>query len=179
MKRKDNKRNDAAFARAGAGTPGERAGRALRRHLLVYRVLLLLLLAAFLVALGCVLYADTKVVSRIRGLSLMAVGTVVSLRLLLAAWDELTRRRVSRKDLRTRREYNAYLAHWRKDAASRNAALLAMAKQDLCLGQPEQALLDLDGVAGEKLTKEQLKTFYFYQADAARLTGDEEMNGTP
>lgn len=173
MKRNDNKRNDTAFDPARGVSPGERAGRAVRRHVLMFRGAILLLLAAYLGGVGCVLYADTQVSSRLRGVFLLAVGTALALRLLLAVWDELTRRRVSRKDLQTRRDYNAYLAHWRKDAASRNAALLAMAKQDLCLGQPEQTLRDLDGVTGGRLTKAQLKTFYFYQAAAARLTGDE------
>ncbi|MCD8127013.1 MAG: hypothetical protein LUD82_05995 [Clostridiales bacterium] len=173
MKRNDNKRNDTAFDPARGVSPGEQAGRAVRRHVLMFRGAILLLLAAYLGGVGCVLYADTQVSSRLRGVFLLAVGTALALRLLLAVWDELTRRRVSRKDLQTRRDYNAYLAHWRKDAASCNAALLAMAKQDLCLGQPEQTLRDLDGVTGGRLTKAQLKTFYFYQAAAARLTGDE------
>ncbi len=173
MKPNDNKRDDGAFARSRTASPGERAGRAVRRHTLIFRGAILLLLAAYLGSVGCVLYADTKVSSRLRGVFLLAVGTALALRLLLAVWDELTRRRVSRKDLQTRRGYNAYLARWRKDAASRNAALLAMAKQDLCLGQPEQVLGDLDALMPEKLSKAQLKTLFFYQAAAARLTGDE------
>ncbi len=173
MKPNDNKRVDSAFARSRTASPGERAGRAVRRHALIFRGTILLLLAAYLGGVGCVLYADTKVSSRLRGVFLLAVGTALALRLLLAAWDELTRRRVSRKELQARRDYNAYLARWRKDAASRNAALLAMAKQDLCLGQPEQALRDLDALTPEKLSKAQLKTLSFYQAAAARLTGDE------
>ncbi|MCD7857396.1 MAG: hypothetical protein LUG55_06285 [Clostridiales bacterium] len=175
MKPNDNKRDDSAFARSRTVSPGERAGRAVRRHALIFRGAILFLLAAYLGGVGCVLYADTKVSSRLRGVFLLAVGTALALRLLLAVWDELTRRRVSRKDLQTRRDYNAYLARWRKDAASRNAALLAMAKQDLCLGQPEQALGDLDALTPEKLSKAQLKTLFFYQAAAARLTGDEEL----
>ncbi|MCD8141869.1 MAG: hypothetical protein LUD83_01100 [Clostridiales bacterium] len=175
MNQKNKERKDSAFARSGAGSPGEQAGRAVRRHALIFRGAILLLLAAYLGGVGCVLYADTKVSSRLRGVFLLAVGTALALRLLLAVWDELTRRRVSRKDLQTRRDYNAYLACWRKDAASRNAALLAMAKQDLCLGQPEQALGDLDTPMPEKLSKAQLKTLFFYQAAAARLTGDERL----
>ncbi len=167
------RQNDNSFERSGASSPGTRAGRAVRRHALMFRGVILLLLAAYLGGVGYVLYADTKVSSRLRGVFLLAVGTALALRLLLAVWDELTRRRVTRKDLQTRRDYNAYLARWRKDAASRNAALLAMAKQDLCLGQPEQALRDLDALTPEKLNKAQLKTLYFYQAAAARFTGDE------
>ncbi|MCC8098549.1 MAG: hypothetical protein LIO78_00570 [Clostridiales bacterium] len=173
MNQKNKERTGSAFAHTRAGSPGERAGRAVRRHALIFRGAILFLLAAYLGGVGCVLYADTKVSSRLRGVFLLAVGTALALRLLLAVWDELTRRRVSRKDLQTRRDYNAYLARWRKDAASRNAALLAMAKQDLCLGQPEQALRDLDTLTPEKLSKAQLKTLFFYQAAAARLTGDE------
>ncbi len=167
------RQNDNSFERSGASSPGTRAGRAVRRHALLFRGVILLLLAAYLGGVGYVLYADTKVSSRLRGVFLLAVGTALALRLLLAVWDELTRRRVTRKDLQTRRDYNAYLARWRKDAASRNAALLAMAKQDLCLGQPEQTLRDLDALTPEKLSKAQLKTLFFYQAAAARLTGDE------
>ncbi len=173
MNQKNKERKGSAFARTRAGSPGERAGWAVRRHALIFRGAILLLLAAYLGGVGCVLYADTRVSSRLRGVFLLAVGTALALRLLLAVWDELTRRRVSWKDLQTRRDYNAYLARWRKDAASRNAALLAMAKQDLCLGQPEQALGDLDALTPEKLSKAQLKTLFFYQAAAARFTGDE------
>ncbi|MCD8159983.1 MAG: hypothetical protein LUE61_02120 [Clostridiales bacterium] len=167
------RQNDNLFERPGTPSPGQRAGRAVRRHALLFRGVILLLLAAYLGGVGYVLYADTRVSSRFWGVFLLAVGTALALRLLLAVWDELTRRRVTRKDLQTRRDYNAYLARWRKDAASRNAALLAMAKQDLCLGQPEQALRDLDALTPEELNKAQLKTLYFYQAAAARLTGDE------
>ncbi|MCD8085595.1 MAG: hypothetical protein LUF28_04600 [Clostridiales bacterium] len=122
------RQNDNSFGGSGAPSPGERAGRAVRRHALLFRGVILLLLAAYLGGVGYVLYADTEVSSRFWGVFLLAVGTALALRLLLAVWDELTRRRVSRKDLQTRRDYNAYLAHWRKDAASRNAALLAMGK---------------------------------------------------
>ncbi len=179
MNQKNKERKGSAFARSEAGSPGERAGRTVRRHALIFRGAILLLLAAYLGGMGCVLYADTEVSSRLRGVFLLAVGTALALRLLLTVWDELTRRRVSRKDLQTRRDYNAYLARWRKDAASCNAALLAMAKQDLCLGQPEQALRDLDALTPEKLSKAQLKTLYFYQAAAARDTGDEGLSADP
>ncbi|MCD8381995.1 MAG: hypothetical protein LUC30_03635 [Clostridiales bacterium] len=107
------------------------------------------------------------------GLFLLAVGAAIALRLLLWVWNELTRRRVGRKGLQSRRDYDDYLCHWRKDTAPRSASLLAIARLDLCLGRPEEAQKGLDGIIPEKLTKENLKTLYFYQAVAARLTGDE------
>ncbi|MCD7946024.1 MAG: hypothetical protein LUF81_05420 [Clostridiales bacterium] len=82
---------------------------------------------------------------------------------------------MSRAGLQSRLDYNDYLCHWRKDAATRNASLLAMARIDLCLGRPEQALEDLTRLVPERLTREQLKTLYFYQAAAARLGGDDAL----
>ncbi len=154
---------------------GYRAGRALRRHALVFRVLILFLLFLYIVFVRQELYNGTETLERGWGYFLLAVGTAFVLCLLLRVWNELTRRRVSRAGLQSRRDYNDYLCHWRKDAATRSASLLAMARLDLCLGRPEQALEDLTRLVPERLTKEQLKTLYFYQAAAARLSGDDAL----
>lgn len=161
--------------RTATGSYGYRAGRAQQRHTLVFRVLILILLIFYIVFSGKELYDGTETLERGWGYFLLAVGTAFVLCLLLRVWNELTRRRVGRAGLQSRRDYNDYLCHWRKDTATRNACLLAMARLDLCLGCPEQALEDLTRLVTERLTKEQLKTFYFYQAASARLDGDEAL----
>ncbi|MCC8181810.1 MAG: hypothetical protein LIO45_02345 [Clostridiales bacterium] len=161
--------------RTATDSYGYRAGRALRRHALVFRVLILFLLFLYIVFVGQELYNGTETLERGWGYFLLAVGTAFALRLLLWVWNELIRRRVGRAGFQSRRDYNDYLCHWRKDTATRNASLLAMARLDLCLGRPEQTLQDLNNLAPERLTKEQLKMFYFYQAAAARLDGDETL----
>lgn len=103
------------------------------------------------------------------------LSVIIFQMLLMFAHNQLQVVHLKKQGVQERHDYNyaLYCTLYKKNEKLRSIALLQMARQQIELQRPQMALQALEMLNRDKLNVAQLRSFYFYQAAASYLDGQE------